>query len=207
MTRIVLTRHGHVAGIEPERFRGRADLPLTALGASQAKALAARISREWSPSIVYTSPLQRCVATGAAVARACGIRIEALADLIDIDFGRWQGRTVQQVRRSSPKLLAAWQQTPQLVRIPGGDSLQDVIARAANVLRIVLERHAKESDTVVVVGHDNVNRALLMQILDQPAAAFRRLSQSPCAITEFDVAGGSIRVLRVNDTEHLRGLV
>jgi phosphoserine phosphatase len=206
VTRIVLTRHGHVAGIEPERFRGRADLPLTALGAAQAKALAARVAREWSPSIVYTSPLERCVATGAAIARACGIRIEALADLIDIDFGRWQGKTVQQVRRSSPKLVAAWHDTPQLVRIPGGDSLQDLIARAANVLRIVLERHAKESDTVVAVGHDNVNRAILLLLLDQPASAFRRISQAPCAITEIDIVGQNIRVLRVNDTEHLGGL-
>lgn len=206
MTRIVLTRHGHVAGIEPERFRGRADLPLTALGAAQAKAVAARIARDWSPQIVYTSPLSRSVATGAAIARACGVRAEALADLIDIDFGRWQGRTVQQVRRSSPRLLAAWQQAPQLVRIPGGDSLQDVLARAANVLRLILERHGAASDTVVVVGHDNVNRALLLLILDQPAAAFRRIAQSPCAITEIEIVGDAMRVLRVNDTEHLRGL-
>ena len=45
MTKIILTRHGHVEGIKPARFRGRTELPLTELGQAQAKAVAARIAR------------------------------------------------------------------------------------------------------------------------------------------------------------------
>jgi phosphoserine phosphatase len=55
MTKLILTRHGHVEGISPERFRGRTDVPLTELGTAQADALAARISAEWTPRAVYTS--------------------------------------------------------------------------------------------------------------------------------------------------------
>jgi broad specificity phosphatase PhoE len=60
MTKIILTRHGDVEGIKPERFRGRTELPLTELGQAQAKAVAARIT--WNPAKVYTSPMGRCVA-------------------------------------------------------------------------------------------------------------------------------------------------
>ncbi len=49
MPRILLTRHGHVEGISPERFRGRSDLSLTEKGVAQALALGARISGEWRP--------------------------------------------------------------------------------------------------------------------------------------------------------------
>jgi len=45
MTKIILTRHGHVEGIEPERFRGRAELPLNARGLHEAKAVAKAVAR------------------------------------------------------------------------------------------------------------------------------------------------------------------
>ena len=59
------------------------------------------------------------------------------------------------------------------------------MARAANALRLVLARHP--DDTIVLVGHDSVNRALLMQLLDQPLSAYWRLAQSPCCLNEIDI--------------------
>ncbi|HUZ75918.1 MAG TPA: histidine phosphatase family protein [Stellaceae bacterium] len=202
MTKIILTRHGHVEGIAPERFRGRKDIPLTALGEAQAQAVAARIAALWRPVAVYTSPLGRCVATGRAIAAACGIGGETLDDLIDLDFGRWAWLTRDDVRAQWPALLAAWDATPHLVRFPDGDSLQDLVARTANAVRFVVSRHDAGA-VVVLVGHDHVNRALLLQLLDQPLAAFARIAQSPCALNEIDIVDGRIRVLRINDAAHL----
>jgi len=45
MTKIILTRHGHIEGVEPERFRGRAEVPLTERGKAQAALTASRIAR------------------------------------------------------------------------------------------------------------------------------------------------------------------
>jgi phosphoserine phosphatase len=70
VTKILLVRHGHVEGIKPERFRGRADLPLTAGGRAEAERTAGRIASAWRPTTIYTSPLSRAVATGAAIASA-----------------------------------------------------------------------------------------------------------------------------------------
>src|SRR5207237_6109308 len=66
MTKIILVRHGHVEGISPERFRGRADLILTPEGHRQAEAAAHRIHATWRPAAVYTSPMGRSRATGDA---------------------------------------------------------------------------------------------------------------------------------------------
>ena len=66
MTKIILTRHGHVEGIKPERFRGREPLQLTERGAAEAAALAQRIAAAWRPTHIYTSPMSRCIATAAA---------------------------------------------------------------------------------------------------------------------------------------------
>jgi broad specificity phosphatase PhoE len=201
MTKILLTRHGHVEGILPERFRGRAELALTKKGVAEAEALAARIARAWKPAVVYTSALQRCVVTGTIIANLCGVKAIPLEGLMDIDYGAWQMRTHEEIKAEAPEAYRLWRTAPQRVRFPDGESLQDLFARTADVLRLVLERHP--ADTVVMVGHDSVNRSILMQFLDQPLSAYGRLAQDPCTLNEVDVEGDDIRVQRINDTSHL----
>ena len=201
MTKILLTRHGHVEGIHPDRFRGRAELALTEQGLAEAAALARRIARTWQPAMVYTSALQRCLTTGGFIAKACAIEAVALDGLMDIDYGGRQMRSHAEVEAEAPHAYRIWMTAPQWVRFPAGESLQDLVARTGDVLRLMLERHAQ--DCVVLVGHDSVNRAILMQLLDQPLSAYWRLAQSPCALNEIDIAGGKVTVQRVNDTSHL----
>jgi probable phosphoglycerate mutase len=201
VTKILLIRHGHVEGIEPARFRGHADLALTERGRAEAEAVAKRIATAWRPSIIYTSPLQRCVATGAAISKACNVEARLLDELSDIDYGEWQMRSYEESRAADRELFAAWFSTPHLVRFPNGESLQQLVARTSDALRFILTHHPDQ--TVALVGHDSVNRALLLQLLDQPLSSYWRFAQDPCCINEIDVVGGQVRVLRINETHHL----
>lgn len=185
MTRILLTRHGHVEGLKPERFRGRAELALTEQGRKEVAALAKRVA-PLKPAAIYTSPMQRCVRTGEAIAKACGAKAEAHDGLADIDYGAWQMRTHEEVEKEAPDAYRLWRKAPHLLRFPGGESLQDVVARTADALRLVMARHGAE--TVVLVGHDSVNRALLLQLLDQPLSAYWKLAQDPCGLSEIEVS-------------------
>jgi probable phosphoglycerate mutase len=204
MTKIILCRHGEVEGISPPRFRGRAELELTQHGTSQAETLAARIAKECTPAAIYSSPLQRCMQTGAAIARATGAALSALDDLIDIDYGSWQWKTHEQVRHETPEDFTRWFNVPWLMRFPSGESLQDLLARTADALRFLAARH--QQDTVVLIGHEAVNRAMLLQVLDRPLTKYWAISQAPCTINEFDIAPSFIRVIRVDDSAHLRQL-
>src|SRR5262245_11021288 len=159
MTKILLTRHGHVEGIQPERFRGRAELALTERGLAEAAALAKRSTGGWRPVMICTSALQRCVTTGTLIGKACGIRAEALNGLMDIDYGAWQMRTHAEVEAEMPQAYRRWKTLPQRVRFPDGESLQDLLARTGDVLSLVLESHS--CDTVVLVGLDSGDRAHL----------------------------------------------
>jgi len=202
VSKLLLVRHGHVEGIAPERFRGREDVPLSELGQRQARATAMRIAADWGASAVYTSPLQRCMQTGAAIASACNAPSRYLDDLVDLDYGTWQWRTFDDVRKQAPQEFATWLKTPEWTRFPQGESLSDLSARVTDALRWIRERHPTE--TVIVVGHDSGNRALLLQLLGLPLSAYWRLSQHPCGISEIDIAGNEVRILRVNETHHLR---
>ncbi len=163
-----------------------------------------RSAGDWNPAAIYTSPLKRGLDTGAPIARICGLEASPLPPLIDLDYGRWNWKTYEEAKAEDAELFERWFSSPQLVRFPDGESLQDLIARAADILRLVRERHPNE--TVVLVGHDSVNRALLVQLLDQPLSAYWRLEQSPCAINEVEIGSARIRVKRINDTCHLAGL-
>ncbi len=198
MARIVLVRHGHVEGIEPARFRGRRDVDLSDLGVRQAQATARRIALQWHPSTVYSSPLGRCIRTAEPIAAALGLSIAVLDDLNDLHYGDWEWRSYEEVRARWPALFDRWFAAPQMVRFPNGESLQDLVARTSNVLRLIRERHGQE--TVAVVGHSSGNRALLLQTLDQPLSAYWRLAQDPCGVSEIEVSDRDTTVHRFNET-------
>jgi broad specificity phosphatase PhoE len=139
-----------------------------------------------------------------AIAKACGIETQVIDQLNDIDYGAWQMRTYEEIKETDPQLFTSWFDTPHLVRFPNGESLQDLVARSADAPRVVLNRHI--DDTVVLVGHNNVNRALLLQLLDQPLSAYWRLTQDPCCINEIDMLGGFIHVIRINEASQLEGV-
>ncbi len=200
--KLVLVRHGHVEGIQPERFRGRTDVALTPEGQRQAAATAGCIAARWQPAAIYTSPLQRCIRTASEIAGACRTELSVQEDLNDLDYGGWQWHLHTEVRAKWPELFDRWLAAPHLVRFPHGESLQDLLARAANVVRMALKRHPTE--TVVLVTHDSVIRALLLQLLDQPVSAYWRLAPAPCSISEVDVLGHAARIIGVNETHHLR---
>jgi phosphoserine phosphatase len=202
VTKIILVRHGHVEGISPERFRGRADLLLTAEGHRQAEVTARRIQASWTPAAVYTSPLSRCRATGETIAKPFGLSPNPLEGLIDIDYGGWQGLTPDEVQTRWPERLEAWHRAPDWAAIPGGETLQAVLSRAVSALRHVIGRHPR--DTVVLVAHDSVNRVILLHALQLPLARYWRLGQNPCAINELDFSEAGFTVRSLNETQHLK---
>ncbi len=203
---IVLLRHGAVAGIaRPERFRGRAPLALTDLGLRQAEAAASSVRARYRPTAVYASPLERAVATAGAIASPLGLAVTRDPDLNDIDYGRWQGLTHDEVRAGDAAELLRWESAPHLAQPDGGETLFEVAVRATRFLRALAARHAGEN--VVVVGHDSVNRIVLAIALDLPFSHYRQIRQAPCAISELGFDGVAFDVRSTNGTEHLRGLL
>src|SRR5438270_8764809 len=201
MTKLILVRHGHVEGISPERFRGRAELPLTELGRREAELTAAYIAASWRPAAIYTSPMSRCVDTGAAIGKPLGLARSARPGLNDIDYGDWQGLTADEACARWPGDLDTWYRHPDWAAIPGGETLQQVLARAVAALRDVIRRHP--SDTVVLVSHDSVNRVLLLHALELPLSRYWRFKQNPCCINEIDFGPDGWVIHSINRTGHL----
>jgi broad specificity phosphatase PhoE len=200
--KIVLVRHGHVEGISPERFRGREDLPLTSLGRKQASATAERVASSFRPVAIYSSPLRRALETANPIAKLCSVPVQPMDAFCDIDYGDWQGLTPQEVAQRWPDELALWYRRPQLVSLPHGESLPDVFARMAGGLYPLLRKHA--DDTVVILGHDCLNRVMLLHALELPQRAYWRIGQDPCALNEIQHSESErFFVHSLNDAYHV----
>lgn len=203
MTEIVLIRHGHVEGIAPERFRGRSDLPLTGHGQIEAEKTGERVRSSWPDlSTIYTSPLVRAFDTGATIALGADLAVEPVPGFIDIDYGEWQGRTSEEVQAAWPEEFRRWRHAPHLVSIPAGETLQAVLARTSKALHGITRRHPH--GTVAIVGHDCVNRVILLHMLDLPLSRYWRLKQEPCAISVIAFHDDAFLVKTINDSSHLR---
>ncbi|HYP34885.1 MAG TPA: histidine phosphatase family protein [Stellaceae bacterium] len=204
MVRIILARHGHVDWLAPERFRGRAELPLSDLGRRQAQAVARYIAATWKPDAVYTSPLGRCRETGAEIAAPFRLELRPVDGLADIDYGEWQGLTRDEAQERWPDETELWFRTPHIAAIPGGETLAALLSRTSAALRDILWRHPDQ--TVVLVGHDSVNRVLLLFALEAPLSRYWHLRQEPCAVNELFFDNDSFIIGSINQTQHLSGL-
>lgn len=186
---LILVRHGHVEGIQPEKFRGRIDLPLTDCGIAQAKVTAKYLQDAHPATAIYASPLSRCIDTANIIGKPQKLIATPLPDLIDIDYGSWQGHDREDVAHNEPDRFHDWMTRPHLTVIPGGEMLQEVQARLIRALQILRERHSTE--TIIAVGHDSSNRILLLSALDVPLSKYWTIKQAPCCINvlEFQETG------------------
>ena len=203
-TTILLIRHGQTEWNKVERFRGHADIPLNHTGLHQAEITARRVATEWKPVAIYSSPLSRAVQTADAIGQKCGVINGTYPGLIDIEYGEWQGLTPDEVRKKWPGLFEQWHDTPQLVQIPKGETLEELHTRAMNTVQDLSTRHSGK--TIVLVGHTVINRVILLGVLGLGLDRFWHIGQDPCAINCFDYEGNNTTLLSLNDTGHLFNL-
>jgi broad specificity phosphatase PhoE len=201
MTLFILVRHGQTEWNRVDRFRGRADIDLDATGLSQAVAAGRRIAAQWHPQAIYASPLRRAMQTGQVIGEHTGLPVRPHPGLLDIDFGLWQGLTPDEARASWPDLLDKWETVPGTVQVPEGERLSEVRARGMATLAELAAAH--QDDTVVMVGHTVINRAILLGVLGLDDNAFWRLGQNTCAINVFMTGAQGFTLLSMNDTCHL----
>ena len=203
--RIILVRHGQTAwnaGAGVERFRGRTDLPLDEVGHDQARALARRLQNE-SVAAIYASPLQRACQTAAPLAERLGLAVEPEERLRDVDYGLFQGLDRAEAAAAFPRQYRLWLDRPGQVRLPQGESLDDVRSRLMQLLDELADKH--RGQTVLLAAHQVVNKVLACTLLGLDLDHIWHVGQDTAAINVFEQANGTWHILRLNDVWHLAG--
>ncbi|PZG02143.1 bifunctional RNase H/acid phosphatase [Micromonospora deserti] len=205
-TRLILVRHGETEYTEQRRYSGRGDVPLSERGRAQARATGARVAA-LAPAVaaVVSSPLARCTATAEAIAGALGdVPVRRDDDLIECDFGAWEGRTFAEVRERWAGEMDAWLASTR-VAPPDGESFAEVAERSRRAVAGL--REAYPGETVVVVSHVSPIKLMLRDALAAGDGLLHRLFLDAAGISVVDLwPDGGVAVRSVNDTAHLTGL-
>jgi broad specificity phosphatase PhoE len=191
---LVLVRHGETLDNRAGRLLGRSDPPLTSLGRVQARAVAAVLEPE-RPVAVYTSPLGRAVQTATMIGAACGAEVVVDPRLIEIDYGAWENRPLQEV----PRDAAAVASDPSAT-FPEGESLVDVGQRVVPLFEELLGR----DELVVAVTHVTPVKAAVAWSLGVGDEIAWRMHLSLASITRLGQRRGRPYLLSFNETSHLR---
>ncbi len=200
MTRVYLVRHGTTEWNKEEIFRGRADCSLNEKGREEGKALAAYF-RDIPLLAIYSSPLVRAMETAETIAAPQNRIVIPEPAFTDLDFGLWQGLTIQEVKESYPDLYRAWRERPHEVTFPQGENLAGVRDRAWQGLMRRVEENRDQ--TFLIVTHRVVTKILLMMVLGLDLSQFWRIQQNTAAVNCLDHTGKMFIASLINDTCHL----
>ena len=195
-TRLILIRHAEPHEDVHDCVYGRLDVELSAGGTEHAGRLATMLAA--TPiAAVYTSP-QRAIATARPLADAHGLEPTILADLRELDFGELEGMPLSEVAERFPALMS-WTEAPSAVTFPGGEAVAELRARALPAIREIVGRHP--SETIAVVTHAVVIRAILVDALEMPPDALFRIDQAYGGISVIDWFGSLplVRVVNARD--------
>jgi broad specificity phosphatase PhoE len=201
MTRIYLVRHGQTAWNKEEIFRGRTDVPLDETGLKEA-ALAAEYFRGMEIEAIYSSPLSRAWQTAEKIGWVLGLETNPLPGINDMSFGEWEGRSLRDVEKKDAERYRIWKEAPHRLRIPGGETLDEVRLRATAALEEVIRSHA--GNTVVLVSHRVVNKVLICAILGLDNSHFWQIGQDTTAINLIQHRNDGFVLSLMNESCHLK---
>jgi broad specificity phosphatase PhoE len=203
MTSIYLVRHGQTAWNKEEIFRGRTDVPLDETGLKQAE-LVGEYFKGMEVGAIYSSPLSRALKTAQKIAQFHDVEVQPLPGIIDMSFGKWEGRPHQEIRENDGETYRHWVEEPHLVRLPGGEGLDDVRVRTMAALEEVIRNHPGK--TLVLVSHRVICKVLICAILGLDNSHFWQITQDTTAINLIQYRNGKYILSLMNETCHLKPL-
>lgn len=211
MLTVLLTRHGHTDRSEPEQYLGqKIDVGLSERGRHDAELLAERLAGVHLDRLI-SSTLRRAVETAELLARDSGVKVETDRRLIELDYGAWEGHTLEEIDRIFPRERDLYESNPAIHEVGGGESGLEVAARLGRLVEELLGWWSDEAGdrTCLLVGHSSVNRVLLALLLSVPMADYRRRFKQDWAnltALRWESQESGPLLLLANDQAHSKGL-
>ncbi len=214
-TRVIILRHGQSSYNSQGRIQGRSDLSvLTDRGQADAK-MTSTAFQDLKFSAAYCSPLQRAHQTATTVLTGLNQQDCLQTDdrLLEIDLPLWETMLNQEVREKYAEQYQAWKQRPHELKmlLPQADGgtqeffpVLALYAQATTFWQRIIPQH--QGQTILIVAHNGINRALISTALGIPAHLYHSIQQSNCGVTVLNFSGGwgeNVQLESLNQTSHL----
>ncbi len=198
--KLILVRHGETDWNRDNRVQGHSDIGLNERGKEQARCLAEHLKDE-SIIAIYSSPLRRAWETALAIAEFHQLPVQVEPDLAELDVGEMDGLTFEQMRSQYGDILREWMRDAGPVKMPNGESLEELQGRAWAAVQRILHKHPE--GTVIVVSHNFAINTIICQAIGLALCDFRKLGLSVASTSMLDLTERGARLVLLNDTCHL----
>jgi broad specificity phosphatase PhoE len=181
MLRILIVRPGATTFDDQGRIKGALDMPLSTNGAQQVERMVQELADQPLEKI-YCGPCQSARQTAEALARGHGTKCKVVSDLQNVDHGLWEGKLIEELRRNSPSVYRAGQESAESVCPPDGEAFEEARKRLTKTLQKLLKKHRHGSVALVIPDPlASLARAVLCR------DAFRDLWQAECDQCRYEV--------------------
>ncbi|CAA0102567.1 Phosphoserine phosphatase 1 [Zhongshania aliphaticivorans] len=197
--RLCFVRHGQTYANIDKVWHGQTDTELTPEGYEQTQKLGAYFEQYITPTVIYSSPLQRARITAEAISQRFDIPLNLDPRLMELDLGDWEGETYESLSSTGNNTLHNLVHQPDFCS-PNGESQNAVKDRMLAAIDEIREKHHK--DTVVIVSHGVAISIALAHLLHNDTTQWPKYSKSNTAFSELCLNTKSL--LRFNQTEHLK---
>jgi len=194
MTTVLLVRHGETDTVHTI-LSGRASIGLNEAGRWQAETLA-RYFGPIAVDTVLSSPVERARQTAEAITSAKHLALQIDERLNEIDFGHWSGRSFAEL--DGDPLFSQWNSQRASCRAPGGERMQDVQMRAAELMAALCQT----AELAIAVTHADVIKAVVCGTLGLSLNAHHRFAIDPASITTLRSRGQEWALVRLNEAPH-----
>jgi broad specificity phosphatase PhoE len=205
-TNVLLIRHGQSRGNAERRFGGHTATPLSARGRNQADATARTLKSE-SITAIYSSDLARAMETAQPLAKLTGLPVNGTSAFRERSVGVMEGLTFEDAAQQHPEQYAALLRRDFEYVLSGGESYRQLLDRAREKLDEIIEQN--RGGRIAVFSHTGTICILALHLigaLDAPELKPVWISSANCSIARFELRNdGFVRVLSINDTNHLSG--
>ena len=208
--RIILVRHGQTKWNSEGRVQGRTDIPLNARGMAQAEAVGEWLSGR-KIDAVYASPLMRAHDTAKAIADRQGVCVKLLGEMIEIDFGLWEGKTSRELSKEFPEFWVdwSWHLDEEKSAMMQAESAYMILERTKRAIDAVMDENAKDA-TAVIVSHTMPIKLLTADAMGIPLENMPHIKIDNCGICELEMRRGEAsRLITWNERGFLmrKGLI
>ncbi len=199
--RIYLVRHGETAWNAQLKFQGHADIALSAKGLVQAEKLSRRLAK-CEIAAVYASDLIRAWEMARILARPHHLNVIPCIAFREINFGLWEGLTVEEIKKEYQELLRQWWRGPLETRVPQGETLNEVVNRVNKLVKEIIDKHATQQ--IIIVSHGGPIRAIVGAVLGMDLNQYWRLRLDNGCLTIIDFPAPDKGIVTLlNDCSHL----
>lgn len=198
MNTYYIVRHGKTVWNQEHRTQGQKDSPLTEKAKQDIVLLRERL-KNLNIDLIYSSDLKRAHDTANLLGLGLDIHLEK--GFREIDFGVWEGMTIDLIKSNYSELYENWKENPEETTFIGGENMTKAMERIQKTFWNIDQMH--NGKNILIVCHAMVIKLMLIHFLEAPMNKMFNIHQGNLALNKIKTDNKEPKILSINDMSHL----